>query len=29
VDPYEQTKAGFEIQGEIIGKDFNLIWSAV
>ncbi len=29
VDPYEQTKAGFEIKGEINRKDFNLTWSAV
>ncbi|MDO3693252.1 YceI family protein [Wenyingzhuangia sp. chi5] len=29
VDPYGQTKAGFEILGEINRKDFNLTWSAV
>ncbi|MCB0481451.1 MAG: YceI family protein [Flavobacteriales bacterium] len=29
VDPYGQTKAGFEIQGEVNRKDFNLTWSAV
>ena len=29
VDPYGQTKAGFEIRGEINRKDFNLTWSAV
>ena len=29
VDPYGQTKAGFEIKGEINRKDFNLTWSAV
>ena len=29
VDPYGQTKAGFEISGEINRKDFNLIWSGV
>jgi polyisoprenoid-binding protein YceI len=29
VDPYGQTKAGFEITGEINRKDFNLTWSAV
>lgn len=29
VDPYGQTKAGFEIKGEINRKDFNLSWSAV
>ncbi|QFZ54454.1 YceI family protein [Oceanihabitans sp. IOP_32] len=29
VDPYNQTKAGFEITGEINRKDFNLTWSAV
>lgn len=29
VDPYGQTKAGFEIRGEINRKDFGLVWSAV
>lgn len=29
VDPYGQTKAGFEIKGEINRKDFNLTWSAI
>lgn len=29
VDPYGQTKAGFEIKGEINRKDFGLTWSAV
>jgi polyisoprenoid-binding protein YceI len=29
VDPYGQTKAGFEISGEINRKDFNLTWSAI
>lgn len=29
VDPYGQTKAGFEITGKINRKDFNLSWSAV
>ncbi|NQX91619.1 MAG: YceI family protein [Flavobacteriales bacterium] len=29
VDPYGQTKAGFEISGDINRKDFNLTWSAV
>lgn len=29
VDPYGQTKAGFEITGEISRKDFGLTWSAV
>lgn len=29
VDPYGQTKSGFEIKGEINRKDFNLTWSAV
>ena len=29
VDPYGQTKAGFEITGEINRKDFGLQWSAV
>lgn len=28
-DPYGQTKAGFEITGEINRKDFGLNWSAV
>jgi polyisoprenoid-binding protein YceI len=29
VDPYSQTKAGFEITGEINRKDFKLSWSAI
>lgn len=29
VDPYGKTKAGFEIQGSVNRKDFNLTWSAV
>ena len=29
VDPYGQTKAGFEISGEINRKDYNLTWSTV
>lgn len=29
VDPYGQTKAGFEVSGEIDRKEFNLKWSAV
>lgn len=29
VDPYGQTKAGFEITGSINRKDFGLNWSAV
>ena len=29
VDPYGQTKAGFEMEGTINRKDFNLTWSAV
>lgn len=29
IDPYGQTKAGFEITGEINRKDFNLTWNAV
>ena len=29
VDPYGQTKAGFEISGSINRKDFGLSWSAV
>lgn len=29
VDPYGQTKAGFEVKGSINRKDFNLEWNAV
>jgi len=29
VDPYGQTKAGFEATGKINRKDFGLNWSAV
>ena len=29
IDPYGQTKAGFEMTGTINRKDFNLTWSAV
>lgn len=29
VDPYGQTKAGFEMRGEINRKDFGLTWNAV
>lgn len=29
VDGYGQTKAGFEITGEVSRKDFNLTWNAV
>ena len=29
MDPYGQTKAGFEITGEINRKDFDLKWNAV
>ncbi|KAA3649700.1 MAG: polyisoprenoid-binding protein [Bacteroidetes bacterium] len=29
LDPYGQTKAGFEIKGEVSRKDFNLSWNAV
>lgn len=29
VDPYGQTKAGFEMTGEVNRKDFNLNWSTV
>lgn len=29
VDSYGQTKAGFEIKGDINRKEFNLTWSAV
>ena len=28
-DPYGQTKAGFELKGEINRKDFNLAWNAI
>jgi polyisoprenoid-binding protein YceI len=29
VDPYGQTKAGFELTGEINRKEFNLLWDVV
>jgi polyisoprenoid-binding protein YceI len=29
VDPYGQTKAGFEVTGSINRKDFNLTWNAI
>lgn len=29
IDPYGQTKAGFEVHGSINRKDFNLAWSAI
>ena len=29
VDPYGQTKAGFEFEGQISRKDFGLTWNAV
>ncbi|QDP84459.1 YceI family protein [Chryseobacterium sp. SNU WT5] len=29
IDPYGQTKAGFELNGEISRKDFDLTWNAV
>lgn len=29
VDPYGQTKAGFEISGKVNRKDFGLTWSAL
>ena len=29
VDPYGQTKAGFELEGQINRKDFGLSWNAV
>lgn len=29
VDPYGQTKAGFELNGEINRKEFGLMWNAV
>lgn len=28
VDPYGQTKAGFEVEGKISRKDFGLVWNA-
>lgn len=29
VDPYGQTKAGFEVEGKISRKEFGLVWSAM
>lgn len=29
VDPYGQTKAGFEVEGKISRKDFGLVWNAM
>lgn len=29
VDPYGQTKAGFEVDGKISRKDFGLVWNAM
>lgn len=29
VDPYGQTKAGFEVEGKISRKEFGLMWNAV
>jgi polyisoprenoid-binding protein YceI len=29
VDPYGQTKAGFEVTGKINRKDFGLVWNAM
>lgn len=29
VDPYGQTKAGFEAEGTLNRKDYNLSWNAV
>jgi polyisoprenoid-binding protein YceI len=29
VDPYGQTKAGFEVDGKISRKEFGLVWNAV
>lgn len=29
VDPYGQTKAGFEVSGEISRKDYGLTWNAI
>lgn len=29
VDPYGQTKAGFEMRGEISRKDYDLTWNAI
>ena len=29
IDPYGQTKAGFEVEGRISRKEFGLVWSAM
>jgi polyisoprenoid-binding protein YceI len=29
IDPWGQTKVGFEINGKINRKDFGLVWNAV
>src|SRR5690606_34017195 len=29
VDPYGQTKAGFEVEGKINRKEFGLVWNAM
>lgn len=29
IDPYGQTKAGFEVEGKISRKDFGLVWNAM
>ncbi|HAD12448.1 MAG TPA: hypothetical protein DCF33_08410, partial [Saprospirales bacterium] len=29
VDPYGQTKAGFEVEGKINRQEFNLTWNAL
>jgi hypothetical protein len=29
VDPYGQTKAGFEVEGKISRKEFGLVWNAM
>lgn len=29
IDPYNQTKAGFEVEGKISRKEFGLVWNAM
>ena len=29
IDPYRQTKAGFEVEGKISRKEFGLVWNAM
>src|SRR5690606_17451026 len=29
IDPYGQTKAGFEVEGKISRKEFGLVWNAM